>query len=249
MSYKELIRATRALVEEEAKKKKAFLLTGENAAFFQPKAKAKVVAEPVVQYAPVPQVKKEIPQEPEWVTPRAQEKPAPVAQPAKPTPKPEKVAPPAQEWKKEVVRNFPGLGYVETPPNDARAKEAAVRWKKYETGAKVLILAFGEKEEELLYLKNLAKAIHTKLKPTKIIDAQALEKDKKWETFFGVNQFELIIASKQPLFSSPELKRYFQEESSISLPLLAKAPLILLTPEIKQDKASLWKKTCQLLAK
>jgi hypothetical protein len=243
MHYKELVKATRALVEEEAKKKKAFLLTDQNAAFFQPKTKANAPVEPIVQFAPVPQMKKEVSQEPEWVTPRAQEKPAPVVQPVK------KVTPPAQEWKKEVVRNFPGLGYVETPPNDTRAKEAAVRWKKYETGAKVLILAFGEKEEELLYLKNLAKAIHTKLKTTKIIDAQALENDKKWETFFGVNQFELIIASKQPLFSSPELKRYFQEESSISLPLLAKAPLILLTPEVKQDKASLWKKICQLLTK
>ena len=154
-----------------------------------------------------------------------------------------------EEWRRALARNFPTVVYVETPPDDARAKEVASRWKKHVVSANALILSFGEKDEELLLLKNLAKAIHTQLKPTKILDALSLEKEKKWELIFQLNAFELIIAEESSFFKLLEIKDFYQPATSVSDPLLANTPLILLNPEIKKDKAALWKKICHILRK
>lgn len=150
-----------------------------------------------------------------------------------------------EEWRKSLARHFPSLALADTPPDDARAKEIASRWKRLELGASVLLLSFGE--EELPFLKNLAKAIHTQLKPTKILDALALEKEKKWALIFQMNKLDLVIAEEEPLIKMPELKRLLEPATALSVPLLAKTPLILLTPDVKKDKAALWKKICHLL--
>jgi hypothetical protein len=226
-AYRELIRDTLALVKEERKEKEVILSSKELSEFFsQNKTEireyaAPVISMPIIKPRPVEEVKSIAP--------------IPVA-----APKPQKVLPtPSDEWKKALMRNFPHLTYVEQVPDDAKAKELAAAWKKYELKVPVLMLSFGEKEEDLLYLKNLAKAIQTHLKPVKILDALSLEKDKKWETLFDLNTFELIIASEMGLMGTQELKRIYNSGFKI--------PLLFLNPEIKKDKASLWKRICHLL--
>ena len=156
---------------------------------------------------------------------------------------PEKSSTELQGIQKSLSLHFPQLQILEKIPSDATAKENAALWKKARVDASVLVLSFGEKEEDLLFLKNLAKAIHTRLKPTKILDALAFEREKRWESFFQINTFELIIATDEALVKTDELRRLLDS------PLLAKTARILLTAALKQDKAALWKKVCQLTKK
>lgn len=255
--YRELVRGAHVLIKEEARKKSSLLVSKESAAYFQPKAPQKKVLEnrapahfsapqvaPPVRPTPKPVEKKveHAPQVPEKAPP------APPAASKTPNP-PVKQAPlPMDEWRRAFARTFPTVATVDRPPDDARAIEIASRWKRHLLSASVLILYFGEKGEDLEYLKNLAKAIHNQVKPTKILDALSLEKEKKWELTFQLNKLELIIADEKSLFNMPELKRFYLAPTSVSSPLIANTPLILLNPEIKQDKAALWKKIC-LIAK
>lgn len=136
------------------------------------------------------------------------------------------------------------MSHIDRPPDDASAKENSIRWKKAQVSAFVVILSFGEKEEQLTYLKNLAKAIHTRLKPTKILDGNSLEKEKRWETLFLVNSFELVIVQETGLLKTQELKRIVENPA-----FCAKTQLIVLTPDLVKDKASLWKKICHMVKK
>ena len=160
-----------------------------------------------------------------------------------PIPPSQTPAPAPQTFRTSITRHFPQLQILEKIPSDAAAKENAALWKKARIDAAVLVLSFGEKEEDLLFLKNLAKAIHTRLVPTKMIDALAFEREKRWESFFQINSFELIIAQEEALMRTEELRRLLDS------PLLAKTARILLTDALKQDKATLWKKVCQLAKK
>lgn len=139
---------------------------------------------------------------------------------------------------------FPEMHHIATPPDDSRAKENATRWKKWKINAPVILLSFGEEEEELTYLKNLAKAIHTRLKGAKILDGYAFEKEKRWETLFRVNAFELILVTQKGL-GKTELFKALVEEPSFAV----KTPLFILTPPIMQDKVGLWKKICHQLSR
>jgi hypothetical protein len=143
-----------------------------------------------------------------------------------------------------ISSHFPELSHIDKPPDDAQAKESSARWKKSQVTAYVVLLSFGEKEEQLTYLKNLAKAIHTRLKPTKILDGISLEKEKRWETLFLVNSFELVIVPEAGLLKTQELKRIVENPV-----FTAKTQLIILTPALMQDKAALWKKVCHMLKK
>lgn len=153
-------------------------------------------------------------------------------------------APKKPSFTPNLSHHFPELAHVDRPPDDANARENSALWKKSKIGASVIIFSFGKKEEELLYLKNLAKAIHTRLKPTKILDGNALEKEKRWETLFLVNSFDLILVPEHGFLQSAELKNLVQEPSFSS-----KTALLLLTPALMQEKAALWKKICQILQK
>ncbi len=143
-----------------------------------------------------------------------------------------------------LASHFPDLAHLPTPPDDSRAQENAARWKKAQVTASVVILSFGEKDDQLLYLKNLAKAIHTRLKPTKILDGQLLEKEKRWETLFRVNTFDLLLVTEAGLAKTDILKKLVEEPS-----FSAKTPLLLLTPTVMQEKAALWKKICLIVKK
>ncbi|MBI2743652.1 MAG: hypothetical protein HYX48_07020 [Chlamydiales bacterium] len=259
--FKELVKGAQLLVKEEAKARSSLLTSRENAAYFKRSvAPEKVQTTQIIfsapkraaptQEPPAPQVA--VVKRPVEAPPSAAPQPAAAALPVKAqatSVQPVRTAPqvPANEWKLALARHFPSMPTVDRPPDDARAIEISSRWKRHLLSASVLILYFGEKEEELLYLKNLAKAIHTQIKPTKILDALSLEKEKKWELTFQLNQLELIIADEASLFKLPELKRFYQAPTSVSLPMVSKVPLILLNPEVKLDKAALWKKICLIL--
>lgn len=147
------------------------------------------------------------------------------------TPKP--VLVPEGSWKEALMQHFPHLVFKE-PPNDLQAKESASVWKKYQLNTPVLILSFGE---ELEFLKNLAKAIQTHLSPVKIINAAAFEKENTWKLLFESNTFQLVLVFEAHL--KPYLKTWTG----------SKVPFLFLHPEMKKDKAPLWKKLCQILKK
>lgn len=156
--------------------------------------------------------------------------------------------------KSAIQKSFPQIPLTEKIPDDTLAKENENQWKKYQTSAEVILLSFQENEADLLFLKNLAKAIHTNLRPTKILEGARLEKEKKWELFFEINTPRLILSSEKALQNTVELKKLYKPATLTSSPLLSSTPLLLLQEpasyaQDKALKAQLWNALCQILKK
>ncbi len=218
-TYK-LIKDTLEFAQEVAKKKKFLLASAEDASFF---SKTEKKVQPIAQ--PAPKILAQLPEQPKQAPVRIS---PPLSQHS---PKP--VLVPESSWKEALMQHFPHLVFKE-PPDDLQAQESASVWKKYQLNTPVLILTFGE---ELEFLKSLAKAIQTHLAPVKIINAALFEKENTWKLLFESNTFQLVLVFEAHL--KPYLKTWTG----------SKVPFLFLHPEMKKDKAPLWKKLCQILKK
>jgi len=171
---------------------------------------------------------------------------APVTQ--SPIPKTESALDQKETWKALSQKLAPNWTIKEEIPSDEDAKRNAARWKESHPGVKVLVLYFQEKE--LDFLQKLTQAIDTRLTPAILIDAGALEKEKKVEHFLDCNTFTYIIAPLT-LLKSIEYKKHYKELPARQESTLKEIPLLLL-PEIStlQDpsqKKTLWNTLCQRL--
>jgi hypothetical protein len=111
-----------------------------------------------------------------------------------------------------------------------------------------------ESQQEIHFLKNLAKAIDLYLAPAKIIDASRFEEEKKWDLFLKSPHLKLILASAPIIHQNKELQSYYKELPTTSQFFLNEIPLLLLTPfssyfKTPMLKRSLWHKLCQILKK
>ena len=126
--------------------------------------------------------------------------------------------------------------------DDHKAQKAANAWNEQ---IEVVIITGSVSNEELLFLKDLARAIHDRLSVTKLISGTKLEKEKAWESFFKKNSLKLIILTKAAE-QYTTLMCYKQEKNQ-----LAAIPLIVLetleTYTQPDQKTALWKSLCQIL--
>jgi hypothetical protein len=156
------------------------------------------------------------------------------------------------QMRKAVKANLPKLALKEDVPSDDRAKQIAGQWKHHAFTQEVLLFIFNEKDQELSFLKNLAQAVNTHLKPAQVIDTNLYEKERKWKIFFQFHQCKLIICSEKELFASSELKNFYVHPKISPLPLLGNIPTLLLSPyssyaSDKAQKQQLWNTLCQRL--
>jgi hypothetical protein len=152
--------------------------------------------------------------------------------------------------KKTLLRAAPSLRLVDQIPDDAPARRVANSWKEKILDAEVVLLACQTDRETLEFLKSLGKAIDKNLAKAKILPAETLEKENRWELFLQRNQLRLIVASEgaQKL---PQLMRFYRELPATSQYYLDKTPLLPLSSasayKALEQKALLWKSLCQML--
>jgi hypothetical protein len=154
---------------------------------------------------------------------------------------------------KLVSRLFPHIVLLDQIPSDAHAKRSSLRWKTRNQIAPISILSFQEEPKQRALLQEIAKAIDIYFGPAKLIEAEAIEKDKQWEIFLSSEGLKWIIACDYTLWQLSDLIRFYKENPVAQVRVLGTIPLLLL-PDLSlylKDpmlKRSLWKSLCQKLS-
>lgn len=165
--------------------------------------------------------------------------------------KPQPAPPPKQDpspMKKMLQKAAPAVKIIEQVPDDTEAKRIAEGWKEKVTDAEVVLLLCDTASDTVDFLKGLAKGVDQHLAKTKILTAERLEREKRWDIFLNKNAFRLIIAS-DGMQKLPELMRFYNSETGC----LGKIPVVALSSaaiyKVLEQKALLWKTLCQMLKK
>jgi hypothetical protein len=141
---------------------------------------------------------------------------------------------------------------VDEVPDDATAKRVANSWKEKISDADVILLACERDAETLEFLKSLGKAIDQNLAKAKILPAEKMEAENRWDLFLQKNQFRLIIAS-DGMRGMPRLMRFYRETPATAEYFLDKTPLLPLSSaslyKSIEHKALLWKTLCRMFGK
>ena len=135
----------------------------------------------------------------------------------------------------------------ETIPQDTEATHALSAWKQE---LKVLLLACDEDAETLSLLKNLSKSLLKEHAHVKIIVAEKIERENRWELFLTEQHAKLFIASAG--FARFAEAKIFHTQDASQKCFFKKTPFILLSsPELyaknPKEKILLWKQICRLL--
>jgi hypothetical protein len=154
--------------------------------------------------------------------------------------------------KNTLQRIAPNLKLIDQIPSDKQAKLIANGWKEKILNAEVILLVCDSSANTLKFLKALAKAIDQHLAKVKILMAERLEQQGRWDLFLDKNSSRLIIASDE-IQKLPNLMRFYKSVPTHDQFFLDKAPLLILSPssiyESLEHKALLWKTLCQMLKK
>ncbi len=236
----DLIRDTLLFARDPLQPKQPFLTDAGTAAFFKKnRVEEKPTVIPKVGEKPVPPVV----QKPQPRNPEPPKKQVPV------------VEAPAQDLSpiKKTLQNIaPSMKLVDQVPDDTQAKRIASAWKEKISDAEVVLLGCDSSADTLEFLKGLAKAIDQHLAKAKILMAERLEKEKRWDLFLEKNALKLIIAS-DGMQKLPELMRFYKAFPASAQFFLDKTPLFVLSPasiyKSVEHKALLWKTLCQILKK
>ena len=132
----------------------------------------------------------------------------------------------------------PQMKLLNTVLDDRKAQKIANAWNEQ---TEVVLITGSVLDEELAFLKDLARAIYDRLTPIKLISGAKLEKEKCWESFFKKNNFRLILLT-QSAQKYTGLMLYIQQTP---------IPIITLesveTYKQPDQKTALWKSLCQIL--
>ncbi len=160
---------------------------------------------------------------------------------------------PPEEIAKTLQKIAPSLLISDQVPDDQNAKKIASGWKEKLIDIDVVLLALNNLPDTIELMKNLAKAIQKDLGPVKLISGNRLEQEKRWDLFFQINSFRLIIAS-DGMEHYPGLLKHYKALPTHQAAFLAHIPLIILEPasvyrSSLDQKAGLWKNLCLMLKK
>jgi hypothetical protein len=204
---------------------------------------------------------------------------------AKPTPQPVKVVEEPKvipvkpreftsEWASIFAKIAPELAILKDVPSDALAKKINTRWKTKNQTAPITLLYLQEIPEQKTLLEGIAKALDVYFGPAKLISAEAIEREKQWESLLGMEELKLIICCDFTLWQLGGLMKFYKEIPAMKQELppycglpgnevistqrvsvinrqLGDKPLFLL-PDLSlylKDpllKRSLWKALCQI---
>ena len=148
---------------------------------------------------------------------------------------------------------FPNIPLLFTLPSDLDAKKIASSWKTKNKIAPISIISFGEPKEQKILLQQIATAIDVYFGSCKLVEAEAIEKDKQWQSFLDSSDLKWIIICDYSLWQLSHLMSFFKENPSQQTRMLGKTPVFLLSdlslymkdPSLKR---SLWKALCMRLS-
>lgn len=147
----------------------------------------------------------------------------------------------------------PHMAILRDIPNDAMAKKIANRWKTKNQITPISILSFHEPQKQKALLLEISKAIDIYFGPARLIEAEAIEKEKQWDTFLSDPNLKCIVVCDYTLWQLGNLMSFYKENALEPLRTLRNVPLFLL-PDLSlylKDpllKRSLWKGLCQKLS-
>lgn len=255
--FKILIRDTLTYFKEALQTKQVNFASQEEWAFFQkfPENKPKVLAEkpvPLHQETVVPSSPPKTSNAKPFLKPTVQQKPEvnpPSPQQVAPIPSPPA---PSSAIQKTLQHIAPHLKLVNEVPDDQEAKHKASAWKEKIPDVEVVLIACDTQTDTLELLKSLAKAIDQNLAKSKVISADRLEREKRWDLFLTQNSLRLLIASSG-LKSLADLMRHYRAHPATNQHFLDQTPLLILSEaslyKSLEHKALLWKTLCQMLKK
>ncbi len=234
------------LLLEAIQEQGAYVLAAPEDADFFRKRKAPAPPPPKVE-APPPAIIKPLPPAPKKEAPPSPP-PAPKIAIAK-----EEIAKPTLNL--SVVQNVlsivaPELAILPEIPSDAIARKIAERCKTKNQTAPLSLLLLHEPPEQRALLEQIAKALDIYFGPAKVVQAEAIEKEKQWEAFLSVPELKMVIACDYTLWQLNGLMQFYKETPAQGTRTLGKVPLFLL-PDLSlylKDpllKRSLWKALCQ----
>jgi hypothetical protein len=249
-----LIRDTITYLKDPLTPKQAILTNGEEHAFFQKKSEVKKPPVETPILAPAPPIRPKVEAKIEKkVVPevKREEVPPPAVAPIKAVEEKSPVES-SSPIKKTLQRIAPQIKLVDQVPSDEEAKRIANAWKEKLSDVEVVLLACDTQPDTLELLKGLAKAIDQNLAKSKVISAERLEREKRWDLFLEKNPLRLIIAS-DGMQQCTELMRFYRAVPSQAQFFLNQTPLFVLSKtslyKSLEHKALLWKTLCQMLKK
>lgn len=254
----DLIRDTLVFLKDPLLPKQTLFTSAEELAFFRLKASTPTPPpKETTNTAPRP------PQPPKYIPP------VPMQPPKKEVPPPKEPIPikdpkpsvkvqesvkidGSEQIKRTLLRMVPHIKLIDEIPDDTNAKKIGSSWKEKIPDVEVVLLACETNSDTLELLKSLGKAIDQNLAKAKIIPAEKLEQENRWDIFLQKNQFRLIIAS-DGMKKLTGLMKFYHSIPAQSQVFLDKTPLLELSPssiyKLIEHKAHLWKTLCQMLKK
>lgn len=159
---------------------------------------------------------------------------------------PKALLPINQEFWKLLPSLFPDLKLCTTIPSDQHAQKLKNKWLDNHVIPPVIILSFQQNDKHLAFLKNVAKAISLHLAPARVLSADQIEKEKKWETILTSSHLKLVIASDYDIYLKPQLMHFYKEVPQQNRHFLHQTPLLLLSDlslylKDPQLKSLLWR--------
>jgi hypothetical protein len=211
-----LVRDTLQLLKDPLQTKQLVLASAEEVVFFYKKEKSVEIQ----------------------VAPSAPKEQKPLSLPPDPQPQ--------SPIKQMLQKAAPGVKIMEQVPDDSEAKRVAESWREKVSDAEAVLLLCDTDAETVDFLKGLAKAVDQHLAKTKIIAAERLEREKRWDIFLK-NSFRFIIATEGSQKLSELMRFYKQSDGQM---YLDKTPLLILSSasvyKSLEHKAQLWKRLCQM---
>lgn len=128
-----------------------------------------------------------------------------------------------------VQAQAPTLPILENIPDDTQARALRYAWQKENSIPAIIILSFNQTEQQLAFIKTMAKGISERLAPARVLSASKIEAEKKWDKLVGSSEIRLIIASDYEFFLQPGLQPYYRTDQQKGKHYLGNKPLLLLS--------------------
>ena len=151
-----------------------------------------------------------------------------------------------QDIKALIQKVAPEMKLYFDPIDDTKAKHLAKLYQYKSQAADISILIGNEIVEHFRFLKNVSYAIGKTFFPSRLVDANFLEKENEWETFLSCKDLKLVIIEETLFKNLKKLHPFFKEDKENKTYFLKETELFFL-PDISlylkepMLKASLWK--------
>jgi hypothetical protein len=128
-----------------------------------------------------------------------------------------------------LKEKYPQIQLVDTPPDDAQAKEIANAWTVQHAAPEAAILSFDEPAHHREFLQNISLALRAHGIDAAVIPAAKIEHRSGWNELITSKQLKFVIAAAVGIESLPLLKSCCKETGKSGCGMIGERPLLLLS--------------------